>query len=116
MCAGLHILCAGFHILCDVLVNFYKVWQIFIDVNSKLDELFTNEEAIFFDSNDISSLGKKLEKTLENINTVKLIAKKGWERGHKYYNERVITNYFLDIAFNGKAIKNYNWPLHTYKK
>ena len=89
---------------------------IFIDVNSKLDELFTNEEAIFFDSNDISSLGKKLEKTLENINTVKLIAKKGWERGHKYYNERVITNYFLDIAFNGKAIKNYNWPLHTYKK
>ena len=89
---------------------------ILIDVNSKLDELFTNEEAIFFDSNDLTSLGKKLNDALENIDNVRAIAKKGWERGHKDYNEKIITNYFIDIAFNGKATQEYSWPLHTFKK
>ncbi len=89
---------------------------IFIDINSKLDELFTNEEVIFFDSNDVTSLGKKLHDALENIDNVRSIAKKGWERGHKYYNEIIITNYFIDIAFNGKATQEYSWPLHTFKK
>ena len=46
----------------------------------------------------------------------KKIAKKGWERGHKCYNEKIITKYFIDIAFNGKATEEYDWPLHTFKK
>ena len=40
-----------------------------------------------------------LEYYSKNHTEAKKIAKKGWERGHRDYNERIITNYFLDIAY-----------------
>ena len=51
---------------------------------------------------------------LNHIPLIKKIAKKGWERGHKNYNEKIITNYFLDTVFNKKAEGDYNWPMHQY--
>ena len=89
---------------------------VFIDINSNLDDLFNNDEAIFFDSNDLTDFGKKIEIYTSNIDKVRNIAKKGWEKGHKYYNEKIITNYFLDVVFNGKPMKEYNWPVHFYRK
>ena len=87
---------------------------IFIDRNSKLEDLFTNDEVIFFDSNDMLDFQNKIKHYSSNKNKAKMIAKKGWERGHKNYNEKIVTNYFLDIAFNNKPTKDYNWPLHQY--
>ena len=89
---------------------------IFIDKNSQLEDLFSNDEAIYFDSADLNEFGKKIKYYVDNKNEAKKIAKKGWERGHKYYNEKIITKYFIDIALNGKATQEYNWPLHTFKK
>ena len=87
---------------------------LFVDINSKLDDLFSNNEVIFFDSNDLEDFGKKIQYYALNINEVKKIAKRGWERGHKDYNEKIITNFFLDTAFNKKAKGEYNWPIHQY--
>ena len=89
---------------------------IFVDIKSKLEDLFTKDEVIFFNSEDLNEFGKKIKYYLDNKDEVKRIAKRGWERGHKNYNEKIVTNYFLDIAFNEKPNKDYNWPLHTYKK
>ena len=87
---------------------------IFVDINSRLNDLFSNNEVIFFNSNNLEEFGKKIAYYSHNINEVKKIAKKGWERGHKNYNEKIITNYFLDTVFNKKAEGDYNWPMHQY--
>ena len=89
---------------------------IFVDKNSRLEDLFSNDEVIFFDCEDLNEFEKKIKYHVNNIDVAKSIAKKGWERGHKCYNEKIITKYFIDIAFNGKATKEYNWPLYTFKK
>ena len=34
--------------------------------------------------------------------------------GHKSYNEKIITNYFLDIAINKKPSTEYSWPINQY--
>ena len=89
---------------------------IFVDKNSNLEDLFTNEEVIFFDSNDMVDFKNKIYDYSSNKEKAKRIAKKGWERGHKDYNEKIITNYFLDIAFNKKPTRDYSWPVHQYYK
>ena len=34
----------------------------------------------------------------------------------KFYNEKIVTNYFLEIAFKNKAEGDYGWPIHQYFK
>ncbi len=87
---------------------------IFIDKNSRLEDLFSNDEVVYFDSNDLNEFGKKIKYYVDNKNEAKRIAKKGWERGHKNYNEKIVTNYFLDIAFNNKPSIDYSWPINQY--
>ena len=89
---------------------------LFVDINSKLEDLFTKEEVIFYDSNDIQEFGKKLYEALNNIDDVRNIAKRGWDRGHKNYNEKIVTNYFLDTTYNKRPLNEYNWPIHQFIK
>ena len=89
---------------------------IFVDINSKLNELFNNDEVVFFDSNNLDDFGKKIDYFSKNISKTKEIAKKGWEKGHNNFNEKIITNYFLDITLNFKSTKDYGWPEHVFKK
>jgi len=87
---------------------------IFVDKNSKLEDLFTKDEVVYFDSEDLNEFAKKINYYVDNKNEAKRIAKKGWVRGHKNYNEKIITNYFLDVAFNNKPSKDYSWPVNQY--
>ena len=89
---------------------------LFVDINSKLDDLFTKDEVVFYDSNDLNGFGRKLFETVNSINNAKNIAKNGWEKGHKYFNEKIVTRYFLEVAFKNKPISDYNWPIHQYFK
>ena len=89
---------------------------IFVDINSKLDELFNRNEVVFYDSNDIDDFGKKILYFSKNHIEAKEIAKKGWEKGHNNFNEKIITNYFLDIAINSNPTNEYSWPLHVFRK
>ena len=89
---------------------------LFVDINSKLNELFNNEEVVFIDLNDLNDFGEKINFFSKNINKTKQIAKKGWEKGHNSFNEKIITNYFLDIAFNLKSTNEYDWPEHVFRK
>ena len=50
------------------------------------------------------------------IDDVRRIAKNGWEKGHRDFNERIVTSYFLDIAINRFPKGNYPWPMHQYFK
>ena len=83
---------------------------VFIDNKTKLNDLFNEDEAIFYSSND--ELIEKIDYYSKNINEVKTIALNGWKRGHHNYNEKIITNYMLHKAFN-KNIE-LTWPEVTY--
>ena len=87
---------------------------IFVDKNSQLEDLFSNDEVVYFDSADLNDFGKKINYYVDNKDEAKRIAKKGWERGHKNYNEKIVTNYFLDIAINKKPSTEYSWPINQY--
>ncbi len=87
---------------------------IFVDKNSQLEDLFANDEVVYFDSADLNDFGKKINYYVNNKDEAKRIAKKGWERGHKNYNEKIVTNYFLDIAINKKPSIEYSWPINQY--
>ena len=89
---------------------------LFVDKNSKLDDLFNENEVVFFDGTDLDDFGKKIDYYSKNHIEAKKIAKRGWKRGHKDYNERIITSYFLDIAFNKKPTLDYSWPIHQFFK
>ena len=89
---------------------------IFVDKNSQLEDLFTNDEVIFFETGDLADFGKKISYYTSKQNEVRRIAKNGWKRGHKFYNERIVTNYFLEIAFKNKPESDYGWPIHQYFK
>ncbi|MDC3085929.1 glycosyltransferase [Pelagibacteraceae bacterium] len=89
---------------------------IFVDKNSQLDDLFTNDEVVFFDSEDLTDFGKKISYYIANINETKRIAKNGWNKGHKAYNEKIVTKYFLEIVFKNKPESDYVWPIHHYFK
>ena len=66
--------------------------------------------------NCFSGLIQGIEYYSKNHTEAKKIAKKGWQRGHRDYNERIITNYFLDSAFNNKPTQDYSWPIHQFYK
>ena len=90
---------------------------IFVDINSKLNDLFTDDEVVFYySSNDYSDFANKVEYFTKNIDKAKKIAKKGWEKGHRDFNGKVITNYFIDTVINEKPLNTYNWPIHQYFK
>ncbi len=89
---------------------------IFVDINSQLNDLFENDEVIFFDANNIREFGEKIIYYSNNINEVRQIAKKGWSKGHKNFNEKIITKYFLDVALNGKPKHDYSWPINQFFK
>ena len=79
---------------------------IFIDYKSKLNDLFKEDEAIFYDNDD--ELIEKIDYFSKKTNEVKNIALKGWNRGHNNYNEKIITNYMIYKSFN-KDIE-ISWP------
>ncbi len=89
---------------------------IFVDKNSQLDDLFTYDEVVFFETEDLTDFSKKISYYIANINEARRIAKNGWKKGHKAYNEKIVTKYFLEIAFKNKPESDYVWPIHHYFK
>ena len=87
---------------------------IFVDIQSKLNDLFNSDEVVFFDSNNIEDFGKKLIHHASDLDATRRIAKKGWEKGHNNYNDKIITEYFLDTVFNKRPTKEYSWPIHQF--
>ena len=90
---------------------------LFVDIKSRLNEIFTTDEVVFYESDDLLDFGKKLYDLSKNINKAKIIAKNGWKKGHRDFNERVVTKYFIDTAINTKpSMDCYNWPIHQFFK
>ena len=62
----------------------------------------------------VIDFGKKLIHHTSDLDASRRIAKKGWEKGHNNYNDKIITEYFLDTVFNKRPTKEYSWPIHQF--
>jgi len=91
--------------------------MIFIEHDTMFyDFLEDGKEAVYF--NDKSELSEKIK--FYKINKIKAleIAKNGHKKLHKFCNETIVTNYFID-CLNGEREEalnsKYNWPIHIYR-
>ncbi|MDA1090500.1 MAG: glycosyltransferase [Proteobacteria bacterium] len=73
-----------------------------------LDQLFSEDEMIFFSSND--DLVDKIAYFLDNDGERRRIAKNGWKKAHEELNERLAAQYIIDIMFREKLSHPYIWP------
>ena len=74
----------------------------------RLDKLFTEDEMVFFKSND--DLIDKIAHFLENEDGRRRIARNGWEKAHRDLNERLAAGYIEDMLFREKLSHPYIWP------
>lgn len=84
----------------------------YINYDTKLDELLADDkEAVFY--HDENDLAEKIIKNSNNLNKIRSIAKAGWEKCHRDFNECVVTKYILDLTMYGKAESP--WKQHIYR-
>ena len=76
-----------------------------IDKKTKLNDFFTDKEAIFY--NSLSDLNKKLKFMIKNNKIRNDIAKNGKVKYHKYFNSTIIANFMISKIFN--INKKFNW-------
>ncbi len=80
---------------------------------NKLEELFEEDkEMVFFSSKE-----ELLEKAIyykKNDAKRQEIAKRGWEKSHNCFNERLVTKYMIEVAFRLPLSEDYMWPTETY--
>jgi len=73
-----------------------------------LDRLFSDDEMIFYDSNE--DLINKIAHFLENEDGRRRIARNGWEKAHQHLNERLTAQYIIDVLFREDLSHPYIWP------
>ena len=76
-----------------------------IDKKTKLNDFFTDKEAIFY--NSLTDLNKKLKFMIKNKEIRNDIAKNGKVKYHKYFNSTIIANFMISKIFN--INKKFNW-------
>ena len=91
--------------------------MLFIERDTEYHEFLEEDtDAVYFD--DIDEFLKKADYLRSNKKEALSIAKSGYTKLHKFTNERVVADYFLDCTFknNVNAIEDkYGWPIHFYK-
>ena len=79
----------------------------FVDIKTKLNKFFSNDEVIFYKSMD--DLSKKIDFYKINHKIRNKIAKKGQSKYLKYFNSTKIASFIIDKTMNFKTIKKYFW-------
>lgn len=79
----------------------------FIDSNTKYDDFFNNNEAIFY--NNISDLSEKILKYKKDSKNRKLIAKNGKNKYFKYFNSSLVSDYIVKKTLDIKSSNKFLW-------
>jgi len=81
--------------------------------DNKLEELFEEDrEMLFFSSKE--ELLEIIIYYKNNDAERREIAKRGWEKSHNCFNERLVAKYILEVAFRLPLSEDYAWPTETY--
>ena len=76
-----------------------------VDKKTKLNELFSNKEVVFYSSN--TDLNKKLNLMLKKNSLRDKLAKKGRAKYHNKFNSTIVADYIVSKTFGIK--KKFNW-------
>ena len=79
----------------------------FIDVKTKLNDFFDDNEVIFY--NNLNELSQKLNLYKENSVDRKNIARRGQKKYFDYFDTEVITQYIIDTIYNNKYKNFKKW-------
>jgi len=77
----------------------------FIDINTKLNKIFSSKEVVFY--NSIDDLNKKIIKFKNNNLLRNKIAKKGMIKYHKYMNSQNVADFIIKKTFKERKKKFY---------
>ncbi len=77
----------------------------FIHKDTKYGDFFSDKEIIFY--NDIHDLSEKIKKYKKDDRKWRLIAKKGKEKYHKYFNSDIVAKFIIDKTLGIKS--KYYW-------
>jgi len=81
--------------------------------DNKLDGLFEEDiEMVFFSSKE--ELLDKIIYYIKHDDERMEIARRGWEKYHRCFNERLVAKYILEVAFRLPLSEDYAWPTETY--
>jgi hypothetical protein len=84
---------------------------VFIDRASRLEDLFYNNEAFYYD--DLDHLINLIKQLIKDPDLVRTTAYNGWKRGHKCYNDKIVTKFMIDATFDKSSVE-ISWPNIIY--
>lgn len=73
-----------------------------------LDRLFARDEMVFFDG--LEDLVAKVKFYAVNAEERMRIARKGWQKAHRAFNERIVMAYVIDRVMERPLSHAYEWP------
>ena len=79
----------------------------FVDINTKLNDFFSNDEVIFY--KNIKDLSEKIKFFKENKKKRETIAKNGKDKYFRIFNNKIISDYICSRLFDRKPNKKLSW-------
>ncbi len=79
----------------------------FVDINTKLNDFFSNDEVIFY--RNIKDLSEKIKFFKENKKKRETIAKNGKDKYFRIFNNKIISDYICSRLFDSKPNKRFSW-------
>jgi spore maturation protein CgeB len=79
----------------------------FVDVKTKLNKLFSNDEVVFY--KNVRDLSIKLNKYKANDKLRCRIAKNGMKKYHKYMNSTIISKYMINKTLDINDKTKFFW-------
>lgn len=80
----------------------------FVDRRVGYQDIFSDDEMAFYSSPE--ELYDKIDYYKKNPKERMRVAKNGWEKYHRLFNERIIAKYVTDLLFDTFHPEDYSWP------
>ena len=80
---------------------------VFLDRRTGFDKIFSDDEIAFYSTED--ELWQKIDFYHNNPQERMRVAKNGWQKYHKMFNEKIVAEYITDLMFGGYDENKYPW-------
>ena len=85
---------------------------IFHDRGAKFEDIFGEDEIGFYDSPE--ELVDKIRYYHKHDQERRKVAKAGWEKAHRIFNNQTVTKYIIERTFDIPLSQDYVWPTNVY--
>lgn len=85
-----------------------------VDKRTRFDEILGTDELVLYDG--IDDLVAKIDHFRKHDDERKRIAERGWRRAHQIFNEQIVAQWILDVAFGNPPSEDYAWPTKIFER